>query len=224
VSRYIDVTAGVTAGADPAAVADTVQRRLQGMSLPLEYRGELLGPYSARQSVSNRLLPLAAAVTIGMFLLFQAAFGSWRLASLLFANLVVALAGGVVAAWAGTGGISLGSLFGFLAVVGMTARGSLLLLERYRHLESNQGGLARHDLILRGAGERLAPVATSSVATVLALIPFLVAGQAAGVEIVQPMAVVIVGGLVTALLLNLFVLPIAYLRFGSRSDAGNGRN
>jgi Cu/Ag efflux pump CusA len=222
VSRYIDVTAGVSGQQDPASVAAAVDRRLHGMSLPLEYRAELLGRFSGRESVPNRLLPTAAAAAVGIFLLLQAAFASWRLALLLFATLVVAAAGGMVAAWMAGGTLSLGSLFGFLAVLGITARASLLLIGRYRYLEEHGSQRAGPNVVLQGAGERLGPVVAASLATVLAFVPFLVLGDVAGLEIVQPMAVVVMGGLLTALLLNLFILPIAYLRFGSRPTAGTG--
>jgi Cu/Ag efflux pump CusA len=129
----------------------------------------------------------------------------------------VALAGGVVAALIGGGVLSLGSLFGFLTVLAIMARQGILLFSHYQNLERHEGERFGPELVRRGAGDRFAPILMTALATAVALLPLIVAGQQAGTEIIQPMAVVILGGLVTSTVLNLFILPALYLRFGSSS-------
>jgi Cu/Ag efflux pump CusA len=164
------------------------------------------------------MLGVAAAAALGIFLLLQAAFGSWRLASLAFLALPAALVGGVLAAFAGGGVISLGSLVGFLAVLGIAARNGIMLINHYQHLEQHEGEILGPGLVLRGARERLSPILMTAATIGLALLPLVLAGDIAGLEIEHPMAVVILGGLVTSTLLNLFVLPALYLRLASRAE------
>jgi Cu/Ag efflux pump CusA len=142
-----------------------------------------------------------------------------RLALLLFLTLPMALVGGVLAVWLGDGILSLGSLIGFLTVFGIAARNGILMISHFQHLESEEGEVFGPALVLRGAKERLAPILMTAGATGLALVPLAVAGSVAGHEIEHPMAIVILGGLVTSTLLNLFVLPSLYLRFGKSRRA-----
>ncbi len=217
---YIDVLANVD-GRDRGAVVGDVERRLQEIDFPLEYRPSLIGDYAERQATQRRLLGYTVAAAIGIFLLLQASFRSWRLASLAFFTLPAALVGGVIAGWIAGGGIaSLASLAGLLAVFGIAARNGILLLNHYQHLEQREGELFGPELVLRGARERFAPILVTATTTALALLPFVVLGDIAGLEIVHPMAVVILGGLVTSTLLNLFVVPAMYLRFGSSGPNG----
>jgi Cu/Ag efflux pump CusA len=148
-----------------------------------------------------------------IFLLLQASFRSWRLATLSFLTLPIALVGGLLAAFFGGKVISLGSLVGFLTVFGIVARNGIMLISHCQHLEREEGEPFGPQLVLRAAKERLVPIMMTVLTTGLALIPLLVAGSIPGQEIEHPMAVVIVGGLVTATLLNLFVVPSLYLRF-----------
>ena len=118
-----------------------------------------------------------------------------------------------MAAFLGGGIISLGSLVGFFTVFGIAARNGILMINHFQHLETVEGVPFGGDLVLRGARERLSPILMTSLATGLALVPLVVAGQIPGHEIEHPLAVVILGGLVTSTLLNLFVVPSLYLRF-----------
>ncbi|HEX6287733.1 MAG TPA: efflux RND transporter permease subunit [Herpetosiphonaceae bacterium] len=218
VSRRIDVGANVQ-GRDLGSVAREVEQRLQGISFPLEYHPVVLGEYAERQAAQRRMLGLAIASAIGIFLLLQAAFGSWRLATLIFLTLPSALVGGVLAALLSGGVISLGSLVGFLAVLGIAARNGVMLISHYQHLEQIEGEPFGPGLVVRGTKERLTPIVLTMATTALALSPLIVAGTIPGHEIVRPMAIVILGGLVTSTLLNLFVVPALYLRFGSSPEA-----
>jgi CzcA family heavy metal efflux pump len=212
-SRRIDVVANVE-GRDLGSVAKDVQRGLSGVSFPRGYHAELLGEYKERQAAQSRLFSSALIALIVILLLLQAAFGEWRLAAFVFLTLPMALVGGLLAAWLSGGVISLGSLVGFFTVFGIAARNGILLVDHCRHLERYEGEAFGPALVLRGARERLSPILMTSLATGLALVPLIVLGDRAGHEIEYPLAIVIVGGLVTSTLLTLFVVPSLYLRFG----------
>ena len=212
-SRRIDVGLNVR-GRDLGAVANDVQQRLQGIKFPLEYHAELLGAYQERQAAQRSLLLFGLASAIGVFLLLQAAFGTWRLATLAFFTLPLALVGGALAAFAAGGVLSLGSLVGFFTVFGIAARNGIMLINHYQHLERHEGEPFGPALVLRGARERLAPILMTALAAGLALIPLAISGDIPGQEIEYPMAIVILGGLITSTVLNLFIVPSLYLRFG----------
>jgi len=214
-SPRIDVVANVR-GRDLGSVAGDVAHRLKEVKFPLEYRAELLGEYAERQAAQKRMLSFAIAAATGIFLLLQACFGSWRLATLVLLTLPVALVGGVLAAFAG-GGISLGSLVGFLALLGIAARNGILLIDRYQSLQEHEGEPFGPALVLRGTRERVAPILMTAVTTALALVPLVLLGDIAGLEIVRPMALVILGGLLTSTWLALVVIPALYLRLRAGS-------
>jgi CzcA family heavy metal efflux pump len=211
--RSIDVSANVR-GRDLGSVVSELEGDLEEVQWPLEFRAELLGEYTERQAAQSRLFLFAIAAVIGIFLLLQASFGSWRLASVAFFTLPIALVGGVIAAYLGSGILSLGSLVGFLTVLGIVARNGIMLISHYQHLERFEGETFGPELIIRGARERVVPIMMTVLTTGLALIPLVWVGAIPGNEVEHPMAVVILGGLLTATLLNLFVVPSLYLRFG----------
>jgi CzcA family heavy metal efflux pump len=212
-SRRIDVGLNVS-GRDLGSVANDVQQRLSTIKFPFGYHAELLGAYQERQAAQRGLLLFGIASAIGVFLLLQAAFGSWRLATLAFFTLPSALVGGVLAAVAAGGVISLGTLVGFFTVFGIAARNCIMLINHYQHLARHEGEPFGPQLVLRGAKERLAPILMTASAAGLALIPLMISGDIPGQEIEYPMAIVILGGLVTSTVLNLFIVPSLYLRFG----------
>jgi CzcA family heavy metal efflux pump len=214
-SRRIDVGANVR-GHDLGSVAREVERRIQAIQFPRGYDAQVLGEYQERQAAQRRLLVFAVGAAIGIFLLLQACFGSFRLAAFSLLTLPIALVGGVLAAWIGGGVISLGYLVGFFTVMGIAARNGILLINHYQHLERYEGEAFGPALVLRGAKERLSPILMTALATGLAVVPLVIAGELPGHEIEHPLAVVILGGLVTSTLLNLFVVPSLYLRFGRR--------
>jgi CzcA family heavy metal efflux pump len=217
--RNIDVGANVDGTRDLGSVVADFERRLEEVKWPPEFHAELLGEYTERQAAQGRLFVFAIAAGIGIALLLQASFASWRLAGLAFLTLPIALVGGVLAAYIGGRVISLGSLVGFLTVLGIVARNGIMLISHYQHLERFEGERFGPELVLRGARERLVPILMTVFTTGLALVPLIVAGEIPGQEIEHPMAVVILGGLVTATLLNLFVVPALYLRFGKSRRA-----
>jgi Cu/Ag efflux pump CusA len=212
-SRRIDVGANVQ-GRDLGAVAADVERALSTVTFPTGYHPELLGEYQERQAAQAHLEGFAIAAAIAVFLLLLAAFGTARLALLAFLTLPSALVGGVIAAYVGGGVVSLGSLIGFFTVLGIAARNGIMMINHFQHLERHEGETFGPALVLRGARERLSPILMTALATGLAVIPLVVAGDQPGHEIEHPMAVVILGGLITSTLLNLFLTPSLYLRFG----------
>ncbi|HEY7562995.1 MAG TPA: efflux RND transporter permease subunit [Gaiellaceae bacterium] len=216
--RKIDV-AGNVSGRDLGSVARDVERAVREVGFPLGYRAELLGEYQERQAAQRRLLSVGVIVAISIFLLLQATFKSWRLAMLSFLTLPMALVGGALAAFIGGGVISLGSLVGFFTVLGIAARNGILLINHFQHLEQYEGETFGPRLVLRGARERLSPIVMTTLATGLAVVPLVAGGNIPGHEIEHPLAVVVLGGLVTSTLLNLFVVPALYLRFGRPSGA-----
>jgi hypothetical protein len=168
-----------------------------------------------RSAAQRHLLTYGAGAAVLILLLLQAAFGRWRLALLMFITLPTALVGGLLAAYAGIGIISLGALIGFFTVMGIAARNGIMMIAHFQHLERQEGepfGPAP-----RGgrARERLAPILMTASATGLALVPLALRGDLPGQEIEHPMAVVILGGLVTSTLVNLFVVPAVYLRIAA---------
>lgn len=204
-------------GRDAGSVSRDVESRLQKVTFPLEHHPELLGEYAERQDAQKRTLRVAAAALIGIFLLLQACFRNWRIALIAYLSIPAAIAGGVFAATLSGGMISLGSIVGFLAVLGIAVRNSILLINDYQRLESTEGAPFGLDLVIRGAMDRLTPMLASSAAIIVALLPIVVFGSIPGLEIVRPTAIVIVGGIVASTLVTLLVVPALYLVIGSKA-------
>lgn len=216
-ARRINVEADVH-GRDLGSVVADVQAAIDEIEFPLGYYPELVGEYAERQDASQRLLVAGIAATLVIFFILRVSLESWRLAVMSFLSLPVALVGGVLAAYIASGGIlSLGSLVGFLTILGVAARNGIMLISHYQHLEEFEGETFGPQLILRGARERISPIMMTALTAGLALVPLVIAGNIPGHEIEHPMAIVILGGLVTSTLVNLFIVPILYLRFGKRN-------
>lgn len=216
-ARRIIVGANVEGRDLGSAVAD-IQAALRTIQFPEGYHAELVGELAERQSAQDRLLLLAIGAAIGVLLLLQAAYGRTRLALISFLTLPSALVGGVFAAWASGGIVSLGSLVGFFTILGIAARNGIMMINHFQHLERYEGETFGPELVIRGARERLSPILMTALATGLAVVPLVIAGDLPGAEIEHPMAIVILGGLVTSTLLNLFVLPSLYLVFGRSKE------
>jgi len=214
-SRRIDVICNAS-GRDLGSVARDIEQRVHAeVSFDRGYHPEFLGEYAEAQASTRRLLLLSIFSLIGILVLLQTDFQSMRLSLLVFLTLPFALIGGVAGAFAGGGVLSLGSLIGFVTVLGVAARNGIMLIGHYRHLQQKEGVPFGKELVLRGAEERLAPILMTALTTGLALVPLIIGGNLPGHEIEYPMAQVILGGLTTSTLLNLLVVPVLYAKWGS---------
>lgn len=212
-SRRIDVTCNVS-GRALGDVARDVEERIAKVKFATGYHPEILGEWAERQTAQSRLGWLGLASLIGILALLLADFQSPRLVALIALTLPFALIGGVMAAWISGGVLSLGSLVGFVTVLGIAARNGILLVSHYRHLETEEGHAFGLPLVLQGSEERLIPILMTAATAALALLPLVLKGDVPGNEIERPLALVILGGLVTSTALNLFLLPALYARFG----------
>jgi Cu/Ag efflux pump CusA len=212
-SRRIDVTCNVQ-GRDLGSVARDIKERVAALDFEHGYHPEFIGEYAAREESRQRLFLLSGMSLAGILLLLYIDFASWRLTLLVFLTIPFALVGGVFGAWLDTGVLSLGSLVGFVTVLGIAARNGIMLVSHYRHLEVVEGEPFGPALVTRGSVERLVPILMTTLATGLALVPLIARGNLPGHEIEYPMAVVILGGLITSTLLNLFLVPPLYAAWG----------
>ncbi len=213
VMSYFDVVADVD-GRDLSAVASDVDVAIEQVTFPLEYHSEVLGGFAEQRASQTTVLTIAGAAAIVIFLLLQAAFGSWRLALLGFVLLPTALSGGVIAALLTEGAITLGTMGGLIAVLAITARAVIVLVRHAQHLqyaEDHEFGL---DLVVRATRDRLGTVVMAGLAIVAVFVPFAALSGAVGFEILGPMAAAIIGGLITSTVVVLLVAPALYLRFG----------
>jgi Putative silver efflux pump len=201
-------------GRDLVSVVDDINREVKTISFQDGMRYALLGEYVERQAAQTRLISTAILAAIAIFMLLQLVFGSWRLATLLFVTLPMSIVGGILGIWLSGGVISIGALVGLFTVFGLAQGNGILLINHCEYLEYEEGETFGPAMVIRGARERLAPIMMTTLATGLALVPLLFYGDQPGREIEHPLAVVIIGGLVTSTLLTLFVVPSLYLRFG----------
>lgn len=217
VSRRLDVNAGVS-GRSASAVAEDIERELAKVNFPLEYHAEVLQATTAEEIGTGRVLLVAIGAALAAFLLFQAAFRSWRLALLVSATLPLAMVGGLVSGLLTGTQLSLGALLGFLAVFGFATRASLLLISALQDPDVHTPPPPdRATAVHRAARDRLAPLVTSAVALAVLVLPFAILGSRPGLEIVRPMAVVVLGGLITTILVTLFLLPALCVHFGPKA-------
>lgn len=187
---------------------------LDRLALAAGYSLEVSGDYQEQQRSLHELLLVGMVAMIGIFLLLFSDFRSARLATLVLVNLPLALIGALAAAFVFRITLSLGALVGFVTLFGITARNAIMLISHYRHLEHEEGMSFGPALVIQGSLDRLTPILMTALVTALALVPLVVSGTRAGQEIEHPMAVIIVGGLVSSTILNLLVMPAFYLRWG----------
>lgn len=212
-SRKLDITCDVR-GRDLGEVAREVEARTLALPLAAGYHAEFIGEYAARQAARARLLGLSLLALLGIGVVLFIDFRSLRPTLLVLTTLPFALVGGVAGVWWTGGVLSLGSLVGLVTVLGIAARNGIMLISHFRHLEQVEGMAFGPALVLRGAAERVTPIVMTALATGLALVPLAFGGDLPGEEIEHPMAVVILGGLITSTALNLLLAPVLYLRHG----------
>jgi Cu/Ag efflux pump CusA len=156
-------------------------------------------------------------VIVGIAFILHLAFRSVRDTVLIMLNLPLALIGGVVGVFISGGVLSVASVIGFITVFGIATRNGIMLVSHIRHLQEHEGVTDFYQAVFQGSVERLAPILMTALATGLALIPLALGGDKPGNEIQTPMAIVILFGLLTSMLMNMVIVPALYLRFGSRS-------
>jgi len=200
-------------GRDLGSVAEDVEKALGKVEFPLGYHAEVLGEFAEREAAQSKLLLAGSIAVIAIFFLLYTSFNNWRMTFLTFFTLPWALVGGALAAYLSSGIISLGSMVGLLTILGIATRNGIMMISHFQHLEEVEGMPFGPELVIRGAKERIAPIMMTALTTALALVPLIAAGNIAGQEIEYPMGVVILGGLISSTVLNLFVVPSLYLRF-----------
>ena len=210
VSRKVVVSANVS-GRDLRGVVNDIQRRVEEkVVLPEGYHIEYGGQFESEQAASRTLLAMSCCSLIVIFMLLYGQFRSLRQAAVILLNLPLALIGGIVAVWATSGVVSIPSVIGFISLFGIATRNGMLLVSRYNDLRRQ--GLGLEESVRRGSADRLNPIIMTALTSALALIPMVAGGDLPGNEIQSPMAVVILGGLISSTLLNAFVVPVAYMR------------
>lgn len=217
VARFVDVTADVT-GRSVSDVNDEVAQAVAAVEFPLDHHAEVLGGYSELRAAAFDLIAVALAAALIVYLLLQSAFRSWRLAGVAFLALPVALVGGLAGTLLTDGVITLGVLAGMLAVLGFAARGLMSTIAELLHLQRREEVPWGIDLVVRGMRHRLVPIVTATLATAAMVAPLAVAAGRTGFELIGPAAVSILGGLVTATIVNMLVVPVVALRFGTGPD------
>lgn len=214
-SRRLDIVANAK-GRDVGAVADEIESKVRALTFEPGYYPAFLGEHKAQMESSRRLFLLATLALMGIVLVLYSDFKSWRLTLIVAFTLPFALVGSGISVFLSGGVLSLGSLVGVVTVIGIAARNGIMLVSHYRYLEDEEGESFGTSLVLRGSQERLIPILMTALATGLALLPLVVSGAKPGHEVEYPLAIVILGGLITSTLLNLFLLPTLYLRYGQR--------
>jgi Cu/Ag efflux pump CusA len=190
------------------------QSRVSAIKLPAGTYVAFSGTAAAQAESRRELLVNSALAGLGILLLLSVVMGNYRNLMLVLANLPFALVGGIFAATITGGSLSLGSLVGFVTLFGITLRNSIMLISHYEHLVEAERMGWELETALRGASERLAPILMTALVTGLGLLPLAIGSGDPGREIEGPMAIVILGGLVTSTVLNLLVLPTLALRYG----------
>ena len=209
-SLYLDVVAEVR-GRSVSAIVDDVNEKLATVDFPLEHNPQVRALALDSEEQRREQSALVFASIAGILLLLQLSLGTWRKAFFALVALLAALSGGFLAAtWFGYGVLSLGSLAGLLAIFGIAVRSGVLLICHLRDLESG-GMVLDQELVIQAASERLTPIALTALVPALAMLPALLLGGRAGLELASSMGAVFFGGLVTTLLVYLFVAPALYL-------------
>jgi CzcA family heavy metal efflux pump len=215
VQRRIVISCNV-AGRDLGSVVDDIRRAVsQGVPMPAGYRVEYGGQFESQQSASQRLLGLGVLAIAGVFMLLVLAFGRARDALIVMVNLPLALIGGVAGVFLSGGVLNVATMIGFITLFGIATRNGIMLVTHIHHLMDVEGVGNFREAVERGAEERLVPILMTAAAAGLALIPLAIRGGQTGSEIQTPMAIVILCGLTTSTLLNMFVVPSLYLKFSS---------
>jgi Cu/Ag efflux pump CusA len=219
VQRKIVVMCNV-ADRDLNGVVGDIRRGIAArVKLPAGYYVEYGGQFESAEQTTRILSILGLLVVLGIGFLLHVVFRSIRDALLIMVNLPLALIGGVAGVYLAGGELSVASLIGFITVFGIAARNGIMMVSHIRHLQRYEGVADFVEAVRRGALERLAPIIMTALAAGLAMIPLVLAREKPGTEILTPMALVILFGLLSSTFLNMLVVPALFVRFGKPTAA-----
>ena len=214
VQRKIVVMCNVSGRDMASVVRDTQAAIASDISLPPGYFVEFGGQFESAAATNQRLALLSLLVILGIGFMLHVMFRSIRDALFIMVNLPLALIGGVVGVYLTGGILSIASIIGLISVFGIAARNGIMLVSHVRHLQKHEGVTDFNEAVRRGSMERLAPILMTALAAGLALIPLALKANEPGTEILAPMAVVILCGLLSSTLLNMLVVPALFVRYG----------
>ncbi len=212
--RRIVVSAN-TSGRDLGSVVGDMQQRIgTQVTLPQGYFLEFGGQFQASREATRTLSLLTLFSLVAIFFLLIKALGDWRSAAQVMINIPLALIGAIIALLLSGGIFSIATLVGFISLVGITSRNGIMMISHYLHLMREEGENFTEQMVIRGSLERLVPVLMTALTAGLSLIPFILAADAPGKEILHPLAVVVLGGILTSTLLDQIVTPAVFYKFG----------
>jgi CzcA family heavy metal efflux pump len=216
VRRKIVISANV-AERDLRSVVNDIQAKVnEKVKLPEGYHVEYGGQFESEAAASRMLLIASLLALLIIFMLLYQEFKNVTLTSVIMLNLPLALIGGMIAIWMSSSVISIPAIIGFITLFGIATRNGILLVSRYEHLAEE--GMPLRERIIKGSADRLNPILMTALTAALALIPLAMAGDKPGNEIQSPMAIVILGGLLSSTLLNAFVIPLVYERIKKKTE------
>lgn len=216
VQRKLVVSANVSER-DVKSVVDDIRAAIErDITLPEGYRIEYGGQFESAQNASRTLALTTLISILVIFLLLYGEFKSSSLSGIVLVSLPLALIGGVLAVYFTSGIVSIPSIIGFITLFGVATRNGILLISKYKHLQEE--GTPLHETVLHGSIDRLNPILMTALTSALALIPLVLNGDKPGNEIQSPMAIVVLGGLLTSTLLNIYVMPIIYEWYAKRKS------
>lgn len=208
--RKIVVSANIAEGGVSSGVKKIKEKIEETITLPEGYHIEYGGQFESEAEASRRLSIMSLISMLVIFMLLYKQFGTLRQAGIVMINLPLALIGGVLTLKLFDGIISIPAIIGFISLFGIATRNGILLVDRYNHLRAEEN-LPLRQIIMHGSADRLNPIMMTALTSALALIPLAVAGDLPGNEIQSPMAKVILGGLLTSTLLNIYIIPAVYM-------------
>ena len=196
-----------------AAVEELQKQVDQKLKLPVGYRIAFEGEYQAQKEATRRIAILSGIILLVIVTLLASFFKSFRIVALVLINIPISIVGGVLLTRFTLDNISIATLVGFIAISGIAARNSIMMISHYLHLLRHEGETFGKKMVIRGTQERLIPVLMTALSAGIALLPLVIAANEPGKEILNPVAIVIVGGLVSSTLLGLALTPTVFLAF-----------
>ena len=214
--RRLVVSSNV-AGRDLERVVTAIQRAVDAIPMPPGYYVTYGGQFESQRSASRLIGLLSLASLAGMLVVLYSHFRSWTVALQILLNIPLALVGSVIAVVLTGGVLSVATLVGFITLCGIASRNGIMMISHYIHLMKEEGETFGEAMVVRGSLERVVPVLMTALTAALALVPIALSKGQPGKEILQPVAIVILGGLLSSTLLDIVVTPAVFRRFGRAS-------